>query len=125
MTSGHPEHYLEWKDTSPVPMDEVARDLDLESPGVLSSQQKLVAGMLHTEILLSIVRNFVLHSQADSKSIKIVSRYQQFRAVHKIIHRLETGKTRSQTGDDDGRGGVIWHTQGSGKSLTMVFLVRM
>lgn len=125
LTSGHPEHYLEWKDTSPVPMDEVARDLDLESPGALASQQKLVAGMLHTEILLSIVRNFVLHSQADSKSIKIVSRYQQFRAVQKIIHRLETGKTRSQTGDDDGRGGVIWHTQGSGKSLTMVFLVRM
>ena len=51
-------------------------------------------------------------------------RYQQFRAVNKAIERLQTGKTRQQDGEHDRRGGVIWHTQGSGKSLTMVFLVR-
>jgi type I restriction enzyme R subunit len=116
-----PEHYLEWKDTSPVPMEEVAQDLGVEN---LKSQQTLVAGMLRPENLLSIVRNFVLHSQAAGRTIKIVARYQQFRAVQKAVHRLQTGKTRLQTGKDDERGGVVWHTQGSGKSLTMVFLVR-
>ncbi|MEJ2726682.1 MAG: DEAD/DEAH box helicase family protein, partial [Deltaproteobacteria bacterium] len=51
-------------------------------------------------------------------------RYQQFRAAHRAIYRLRTGKTREETGDIDQRGGIIWHTQGSGKSLTMVFLIR-
>lgn len=116
-----PEHYLEWKDTSPVPMHEVAQDLGVES---LKSQPLLVAGMLRKENLLSIVRNFVLHTQDSGRTIKIAGRYQQFRAVQKAIHRLQTGETRLQIGGDDGRGGVVWHTQGSGKSLTMVFLVR-
>ena len=116
-----PEHYLEWKDTSPVPMEEVAQDLSVES---LKSQQTLVAGMLRPENLLAIVRNFVLHTQESGKTIKIVGRYQQFRAVQKAIERLRTGETRLQTGGDDERGGIVWHTQGSGKSLTMVFLVR-
>ena len=53
-----------------------------------------------------------------------MGRYQQFRAVHKAIDRLRHGKTRAEHGDTDQRGGIIWHTQGSGKSLTMVFLVR-
>ena len=115
------EHYLEWKDTSPVKLEEVAQDLGVED---LESQQKLVAGMLRPENLVSVIRNFVLHTQAAGKTIKIVARYQQFRAVQKAIERLRTGKTRLQTGGDDERGGVVWHTQGSGKSLTMVFLVR-
>ena len=40
------------------------------------------------------------------------------------IDRLLNGKTRAEDGEHDRRGGIIWHTQGSGKSLTMVFLVR-
>ncbi len=50
--------------------------------------------------------------------VKIVARYQQFRAVKKIIKRLEEGKTPEE------RGGIVWHTQGSGKSMTMMFTVR-
>jgi hypothetical protein len=50
--------------------------------------------------------------------------YQQFRAVHRAIHRLTHGPTRREHGEMDQRGGIISHTQGSGKSLTMVFLVR-
>jgi type I restriction enzyme R subunit len=53
-----------------------------------------------------------------------VCRYQQYRAVNRAIHRLRTGKTRRQDGEHDRRGGIAWHTQGSGKSLTMVFLMR-
>ncbi|EIC22380.1 type I restriction endonuclease subunit R [Thiorhodovibrio frisius] len=89
----------------------------------LSSQQRLVAGMLRPAHLLDLMRNFTVFEQVDGRTRKIVARYQQFRAVHKIIRRLL----------DDGaagwndlaiRGGIVWHTQGSGKSLTMVFLVR-
>ncbi len=116
------EHYLEWKDTSPVPLAAVAEDLGVEK---LRSQELLVAGMLRPAHLLDLVRNFTLFSEAAGKTRKIVARYQQFRAVHEAIRRLSTGATRqtSRTRTDE-RGGIIWHTQGSGKSLTMVFLVR-
>jgi type I restriction enzyme R subunit len=115
------EHYLEWKDTSPVPMAEVSRELGVKD---LHSQQMLVAGMLRKEHLLDIVRNFTLFQQSGGKTIKIVARYQQFRAVQEAIRRLQSGQTKAQHGETDQRGGIIWHTQGSGKSLTMVFLVR-
>jgi type I restriction enzyme R subunit len=90
----------------------------------LSEQQRLVAGMLSKANLLDIVRHFTLFMQVGGQTIKVACRYQQFRAVNKAIARLKTGKTRLQDGEYDRRGGVIWHTQGSGKSLTMVFLVR-
>lgn len=115
------EQYLEWKDTSPVPQHEVAAALGVER---LSSQQLLVAGMLRPAHLLDLARNFTLFQQSGGSTIKIVARYQQFRAVQEAIRRLEHGQTRAQHGETDQRGGVIWHTQGSGKSLTMVFLVR-
>jgi type I restriction enzyme R subunit len=51
--------------------------------------------------------------------MKVVCRYQQFRAASKILQRLRTGTNSAE------RSGVVWHTQGSGKSLTMVFLARM
>lgn len=114
-------HYLEWKDTSPVPMADVAAPLGKDS---LSSQEKLVAGMLRPEHLLDLVRHFTLFMQVEGRTIKVVARYQQFRAVRKAVEKLLNGKTRRQDGEHDRRGGIVWHTQGSGKSLTMVFLVR-
>ena len=61
---------------------------------------------------------------ADGQTVKSVCRYQQYRAVNRAIHRLRTRPTRRQDGEQDRRGGIVWHTQGSGKSLTMVFLMR-
>jgi len=115
------EHYMEWKDTSPTPMSEVAKELEKEN---LNSQEILVAGMLKKPNLLDIIRTFILFDQIEGRQVKLMCRYQQFRAVHKAIYRLRTGKTRKEHGDVDQRGGIIWHTQGSGKSFTMVFLVR-
>jgi len=74
--------------------------------------------------LLDLVRNFTLHMPIDGRTVKIIGRYQQYRAVHRSIERLTTGKTRLDDGEFDRRGGIVWHTQGSGKSLTMVFLIR-
>ena len=52
----------------------------------------------------------------DGRMIKKVARYQQYRAVNKVIERIKSGETRQD------KSGVVWHTQGSGKSLTMVML---
>lgn len=115
------EHFLEWKDTYPLRASEVAEKLGVKH---LSSQQTLAAGMLRPEHLLDIVRNFTLFQESGGKRIKIIPRYTQFRAVRKAVECLTTGKTRREDGARDQRGGIIWHTQGSGKSLTMVFLIR-
>jgi len=111
------DRYLEWKDPYPTRMEELATDLGVTEP---SGQQILAVGMLHPHKLLDILRNFTLFKEGH----KIIPRYQQYRAVQKAIERLKTGQTRLQHGEQDQRGGIIWHTQGSGKSLTMVFLVR-
>ncbi len=116
-------HYLAWKDTSPLPMAEVAAELR-KGQKPLTQQEMLVAGMLRPGNLLDILRHFTLFMEANGQTIKLVCRYQQFRAVQRAVSRMATGKTREQDGELDRRGGVIWHTQGSGKSLTMVFLIR-
>ncbi|MFO0877582.1 MAG: type I restriction endonuclease subunit R [Gemmataceae bacterium] len=116
------EHYAEWKDVAPSAPEQVKAELGVI--GELSGQQLLAAGLLRPVNLLDTVRNFILFKRDGSRTVKVVARYQQFRAVHKAVERLRTGKTREQDGDHDARGGIVWHTQGSGKSFTMTFLVR-
>lgn len=118
-----PEHFLEWKDPAPISCDDLAVKLD-KPAAELTGQELLVAGMLTPANLLDIVRHFTLFTEVGGRRIKIVVRYQQYRAVGRALQRLRTGKTRAIDGESDRRGGLIWHTQGSGKSLTMVFLVR-
>ena len=90
----------------------------------LRSQQILVAGMLRPAHLLDLMRNFTVFQQLDGKTRKVVARYQPFRAIHRAVSRLQEGRTRNQGAPRDERGGMIWHAQGSGKSFSMVFLVR-
>jgi type I restriction enzyme, R subunit len=115
------EHYLEWKDTAPLPIADVRVELARQH---LSSQNTLIAGALRPALLLDIIRHFCIYQQVSGRTVKIVCRYQQFRAVQFAVERLLHGKTRKEDGEHDLRGGIIWHTQGSGKSLSMVFLVR-
>jgi type I restriction enzyme R subunit len=117
------EHFAEWKDVGPVDEKQVREELQ-KPKGAMSPQEVLTAGMLRPTHLLDLIRNFTVWETTEGKLIKKVARYQQFRATHAAIHRLLNGRTRLESGDDDERGGVIWHTQGSGKSLTMVFLVK-
>ena len=122
--SALPEHYLAWKDPYPSTVDEVAASLGKPADAV-TQQELLAAGMLSPERLLDIVRHFTLFVELGSgRTVKIVGRYQQYRGVHKAMWRLLTGHTRAVDGEVDRRGGIVWHTQGSGKSLTMVFLIR-
>ena len=106
--SSRMEHYLEWKDPYPLTVEEVGERQE--------SQNVLLAGLFSKANFLDILQNFTVFEPVDGRIVKKIPRYQQFRAVHKTIERIKTGKTRKD------KSGVIWHTQGSGKSLTMVFL---
>lgn len=105
------EHFYAWKTLYPA--DDAGRE-------GMNAQQQLVAGMLTHANLLQMLRSCTVFMDTDAGTrVKVVCRYQQFRAANKIVQRLRTGTTALE------RSGVVWHTQGSGKSLTMVFVARM
>ncbi|WP_198245621.1 type I restriction endonuclease subunit R [methane-oxidizing endosymbiont of Gigantopelta aegis] len=112
ITAGE-DYFFQWKSIYPDETPYVDAVIGRHRP-----QENLVQGMLHPQKLLDMMRSFTLFMDAGDKRIKVVCRYQQYRAVHKIIERIRAGETSLE------RSGVVWHTQGSGKSLTMVFLVR-
>ncbi len=108
------KHFYRWTDPYPKSLNDLSHGQS--SP---NDQQRLVAGMLDRRNLLDIIRVFTVFATNDKgQKIKIVGRYQQFRAVKIATQRLIEGKNPLE------RGGIIWHTQGSGKSLTMMFMVR-
>ena len=76
-------------------------------------------GMFDKERFVDIIRNFICFSGDKHNQIKILAGYHQYFAVRKAIERA---KIATQT---DGKGGVFWHTQGSGKSLSMVFYAHL
>ena len=76
-------------------------------------------GMFQKDRLLDIIKNFICFSNEGIKSYKILAGYHQYFAVNKAI---QSTKKATVT---DGKGGVFWHTQGSGKSLSMVFYAHL
>lgn len=107
------DYYFNWLDIFP----EEYRTIQI-SPDE-QRQEVLIHGMLNREILVDILKHYTLFMEIkEGVEVKIVARYNQYRAVCKIIKNLREGKTPMQ------RSGVVWHTQGSGKSLTMVFLIK-
>lgn len=76
-------------------------------------------GMFDKVRLLDIIKNFICFSNDGLNKIKILAAYHQYFAVNKAI---ESTKRATVT---DGKGGVFWHTQGSGKSLSMVFYAHL
>lgn len=85
------------------------------APTSLSQLDVLLKGMLAPERLLDIVRNFILFQTDGEHTYKILAAYHQYHAVNKAVPKAKAAVA------GDGRIGVIWHTQGSGKSLSMVF----
>lgn len=83
----------------------------------MPQMEVMIKGMLNKQVLPDLIRHYILFHKNKEEIIKIVPRYHQYFAVNKAV---ET--TRIATAiDGDQRAGVIWHTQGSGKSLSMVF----
>lgn len=114
ITTHNENQFYRWADPYPRTVDE----LEHGSSGP-NDQQRLVAGMLDRDNLLNLIHTFTLFTTNDKgETIKIVGRYQQFRAVKLAVERLLEGINPRE------RSGIIWHTQGSGKSLTMMFMVR-
>jgi type I restriction enzyme R subunit len=81
----------------------------------VTEQDRGIYSLLRPERMLELVRNFILYD----KGVKKIARYQQVFAIKKTMERLKTFDEYGRR-----RGGLIWHTQGSGKSLTMVMLVK-
>ena len=106
--------YAEWKQPYPKTLEQLQGELG-RAP---LAQDVLFEGMLRPEALLDLVRNFVVFERdsGSGRVIRKLCRYQQFAAVNKAVHRARAAKTPTD------RGGIVWHTQGSGKSLTMLWL---
>ena len=100
------QHYGVWKDPWPFTEEQLKTKL-----GTLSGQSLLLHTIFEKSRLLDMLRNFTVFEEEDNKIVKKVCRYQQFRAVNKTLQKLKRRE-----------GGVIWHTQGSGKSLTMLYM---
>lgn len=79
--------------------------------------EMMLKGMLNKSTLLDLIRHFIVFERTKDKTIKKMAAYHQYYAVNKAI--ISTVKASSEIGDK--RAGVVWHTQGSGKSLSMVF----
>ena len=101
------ERYSQWK------------TIDYRRPEDLTQFETLIKGLLTPNVLMDVVRNFIVYEMEKAngavKISKKVAAYQQYNAANKAI--LSTVKAI----DSDHKAGIVWHTQGSGKSLTMVF----
>ncbi len=107
------EHFHRWK------------RLDEDDPEPGKDQPLLtllLAGMLDKRRLLDIVENFILFDASEGQTQKIVARNHQVLGVNRVIDRLTSADPRIRAEVAAGQLGVFWHTQGSGKSYSMVFL---
>ncbi len=104
--------YSGWKCVEPYTEAAVREQFGTEAKG----QAQLIVGLLSPATLLEVLRDFVVFEPERGRLLKKLPRYQQFRAVRKAMDRLLTHEKPEE------RGGVVWHTQGSGKSLTMLWL---
>ena len=104
-------HWAEWKD----PFPKSREDVDREIGKIATPQDIFLYGVCVRDNLLDIIRNFVVFEREYGKVVKKLAKYQQYRAANKIIARVTDKKNKKRTG------GVIWHWQGSGKSLTMLW----
>src|SRR6266511_5445456 len=96
--------YADWKDTWPHERPDEERELEV---GLL--------GLLDPHTLADVAANFVVYETRLGKTTKKLARYQQYRGANKLVKRVLDGQYDR---------GIVWHTQGSGKSLTMLFAAR-
>ncbi len=102
------DRYMQWKSKDGVYESKEAVDYDV-----------FFEGMFQKEHLLDILKNFICFNKDESGDAKILAAYHQYFAVKKAIQRTREAVT------GDGKIGVFWHTQGSGKSLSMVFYAHL
>ncbi len=110
-------HFIEWKVPYPITLDELNEKYTSHLFGAPPTLQDiLLYSVLTPTNLLDFVQNFISFEVERGKIVKKIARYQQFIAVNNALERILKAKELKN------RGGVIWHTQGSGKSLSMLWL---
>lgn len=107
ITAGE-DRFMEWKTADGTREDTRYANFDV-----------LFAGMFDKARLIEILHGFICFSKDEKQSAKILAGYHQFFAVRKAVDSV------AEATQSDGKGGVFWHTQGSGKSLSMVFFAKM
>ncbi|MCX9026114.1 MAG: type I restriction endonuclease subunit R [Candidatus Methanoperedens sp.] len=103
--------FMEWKTSDGINIIDSKQESELEP---------LVKGLLNKSTLLDVMRHFIVFEKTKEKTLKKIAAYHQYYAVNKAIAKTIEATTSNQE-DIKGRAGVVWHTQGSGKSLSMVF----
>ncbi len=107
ITAGE-DRFMEWKTADGTREDSRYANFDV-----------LFEGMFEKPRFIEILHNFICFSKEEKQSTKILAAYHQFYAVRKAV------ASAVEATETDGRGGVFWHTQGSGKSLSMVFFAKL
>jgi type I restriction enzyme R subunit len=100
--------FMQWKSISGT---------QVEITNTTTGMDVLIRGMLNKRTILDLIRHFIVFEKTKEKTIKKVAAYHQYFAVNKALEKTITATLP----EGDKRAGVIWHTQGSGKSLSMVF----
>ena len=104
-------YYSRWAKPYPLSIEDVKELCN----GKAREQEILIAGLLTKKNLLNHLQNFVLYDTINNKRIKMIAKHQQYKAVSECVKRLHLEE------DIKNKGGVIWHTQGSGKSFSMLW----
>ena len=104
--------FLAWREPYPLTVKQLGKKLG-RSP---TPQDILLFGLLEPRNLLDVMRNFVVFDSDGGRKARKLARYKQFVAVNEAMRRIRRARKPSA------RGGIVWHTQGSGKSLTMLWL---
>ena len=107
--SANSERFMQWRTIDGVTLDPLGQFNELET---------LIRGVLAPAMLLDYLRYFVLFED-DGTLVKKVAGYHQFHAVRSAIDHVVAASCPGGDAATKGKGGVVWHTQGSGKSITM------
>lgn len=113
-TCGTPaKHFTSWHEDDKVWLNEWCKKCSPD--GTVKEQDRALISLLHPERLLDIIRNFITYDN----NVKKICRHKQYFAVRKCMNRilLKDGENT--------RNGVVWHTQGSGKTITMIMLTKI
>lgn len=105
-------HFHAWQDAWPFTDEKIEKILGKKP----TPQDVLLFGVFSKSNLLDLIQNFVVFDPENGVLVKKLARYQQFRTVNNALERIRTAKSLKE------RGGIVWHWQGSGKSLTMLWL---
>lgn len=107
--SANAERFMQWRTIDGVNLDPLGQFNELET---------MLRGVFAPEYLLDYLRFFVLFED-DGALVKKIAGYHQFHAVRAAIQQVVTASREGVQAKQKGKGGVVWHTQGSGKSITM------